>query len=53
MATAKKTEKIHTWKNIKYLIKAQCDEFDKMIFGVCEDPNDFILNKKWVGVIAL
>ena len=48
MATAKKTEKILTWKNIKNLIQAQCDEFDKMIFGVCEDPSDFILNKKWV-----
>ena len=48
MATAKKTKKIFTWQNIKNLIKAQCDEFDKMIFGVCEDPNDFILNKKWV-----
>ena len=48
MATAKKTEKILTWKNIKNHMQAQCDEFDKMIFGVCEDPSDFILNKKWV-----
>ena len=48
MATAKKSKKTFTWENIKNLIKAQCDEFDKMIFGICEDPNDFIMNKKWV-----
>lgn len=48
MATAKKTKKILTWANIKNLIQAQCDEFDKMIFGICEDANDFIHNKKWV-----
>jgi hypothetical protein len=47
-STAKKTKKILTWQNIKNLIQAQCDEFDKMIFGICEDPNDFIQNKKWV-----
>lgn len=49
MATAKKTKKILTWKNIKNPIQAQCDEFDKMIFGICEDPDDFIQGKKWLS----
>lgn len=52
MATAKKSKKsVKTpeWKEVKALIKAQCDEFDKMIFGVCEDADDFVLGKKWLN----
>ena len=37
----------HSWKDVKKFIKAQCDEFDKMIFGICDDPEDFTLNKEW------
>lgn len=47
MVTGKKFKKILTWQNIKNLIQAQCDEFDKMIFGICEDAKDFIQGRKW------
>lgn len=47
MKKTEKSRKSPAWANIKNLIQAQCDEFDKMIFGICEDQDDFIQGKKW------